>query len=124
MGSGADPCTLAVAEHLERNEPQRVLDQAYHFDAAGDSERALPYAFEAAEHAKLQRTLDVAEQQYRIAERGAANSSSAFRFRIADGLGHVLLLRGQLEAAEQHFQQAAAPGRRSMFRGEGALHVG
>ena len=98
---------LAVAEHLEQHEPQSVLDQAFHFDAAGHSERALPHALEAAEHAKLQRTLDVAEQQYRIAERGAANASRAIRFRIADGLGHVLLLRGQLEPAEQYFQQAA-----------------
>ena len=115
---------LAVAEHLQRNEPRRVLDLAYHFDAAGDSERALPYALEAAEHAKLQRALDVAEQQYRIAERGAANSSSAFRFRIADGLGHVLLLRGQLEAAERHFQQAAALADESVFRSASALHAG
>lgn len=98
----------AAAEHLQRNEPDRLLDLACHFDAAGDSERAVPFALESADRATLQGALDVAEQQYRIAERGAARLDRSVQFRIADSLGHVLMLRGQHDAAEQLFRQAAA----------------
>jgi two-component system sensor kinase len=83
---------------------RRSFDLAYHFDAAGDSRRALPYALAAAEQARSQHALRIAEQQYRIAERGAEDRGA--RCRVAEGLGDVLMLLGQYEETRQHFQAA------------------
>ncbi|MBC8353810.1 MAG: protein kinase [Planctomycetes bacterium] len=85
---------------------QRVFDLSYFFDAAGKSERALPYALVAAERAWSQNALEVAEQQFEIARRGAEVSNDAMRFRIAEGLGDVLLLRARYDRAHQHFKTA------------------
>ncbi|MBW3596961.1 MAG: AAA family ATPase, partial [Planctomycetes bacterium] len=92
-----------------RNEaPHRVSDLAYHFDAAGDSKNALPYALEAAETARAQNSLEIAEQQYLIAQRGADSADAATRFRIAEGLGDVLMLRGRYDAAAPLLERADA----------------
>ena len=53
--------------HRGRSTPDRVFELAYHFDAAGDGQRALPYALRAAERARAQHSLDVAAAHYRIA---------------------------------------------------------
>jgi two-component system sensor kinase len=97
-----------AAQHLRQHAPDRISDLAYHFDAAGDSESSLPYALRAAERARTQHALEIAEQQYRIAERGAWRADKPMRYRIAEGLGDVLLLRGRYDAAGQLFESAAA----------------
>ena len=97
-----------AALHLRQHDPERVCEVAYHFDAAGDSRSALPYALEAAEQARAQHALEVAEQQYRIAQRGAASADRATRYHVAEGLGDVLMLRGRYDAAEALFESAAA----------------
>ncbi len=61
-----------AAEYLQSHAPNRAAEIAYHYDAAGDPTSALPYALEAAEQARAQYALEIADQQYRIAERGAA----------------------------------------------------
>ncbi len=96
-----------VAVSLQRNAPDRVFDLAYHFDAAGQSERALVYALMAAHQARSQHSLEVAEQQYRIAERGAPVADRATQYGIAQGLGDVLMLRGRYDAAAALFEKAA-----------------
>ena len=97
---------LRAAIDLETQSPQRVFELAYHFDAAGESERALPFALAAAEQARAQHSLEVAEQQYRIAERGAANADRPIRYRIAEGLGDVLMLRGRYDEATTNTEAA------------------
>jgi len=97
-----------VAHLLEREAPGRLFDLAYHFDAAGESERALPYALAAAEQARSRHSLEVAEQQYRIAGRGEAGADKATQYRIREGLGDVLMLRGRYDAAAELFESAAA----------------
>ncbi len=96
-----------AAVHFQQHAPQRVSELAYHFDAAGESEQALSYALEAAEQARLRHALEVAEQQYRIAERGAASASHSVQFQIAEGLGDILMLRGRYDDAQTLFEQAA-----------------
>jgi len=96
-----------AAEYLHATSPERVTELAYHFDAAGDSEAALPYALRAAELARQQHALDVAEQQFRIAVRGAANNSRRLQYQIAEGLGDTLLLLGRYADAKAVFEQAA-----------------
>ena len=66
-----------AAEHIERHDKERVFELAYHFDAGGAADRALPYALAAAERARSRHTLEVAEQQCRIAERAAAGADQA-----------------------------------------------
>ncbi len=95
-----------VARYLQQHEPDRAADVAYHFDAAGDSRSALPYALQAAEQARAQYAFDTAEQQYLIAERGATVGSAATRYRIAQGLGEVLILRGRYDAAGAKLEEA------------------
>lgn len=95
-----------AAQHLEARDRGRVFELAYHFDAAGLSARALPYALEAAEKARAQHSLEVAEQQYRIAGRGAPTEDCLARLRIAEGLGDILMLGGRYDAAAQQFEAA------------------
>ena len=99
---------LHVARYLQHHEPGRVADVAYHFDAAGDSRSALPFALQAAEQARAQYAFDAAQQQYLIAERGSQAGSAATRYRIAQGLGEVLMLRGRYDAAGEKLEAAAA----------------
>ena len=96
-----------AASCLQVKSPDDASSLAYHFDAAGDSKAALPYALIAAERARAQHVLETAEQQYRIAERGGKDAPQRTRFQIAQGLGDVLMLRGQYAAAGDLFQKAA-----------------
>jgi two-component system sensor kinase len=96
-----------AAAYLQEVAPGRIFDLAYHFDAGGDSGGALHYALEAADQARSQHSLEVAEQQYRIAVRGLPAATEPARYRIAEGLGEVLMLRGRYDEAEQWFRTAA-----------------
>jgi two-component system sensor kinase len=96
---------LRAALDLEAGAPDRVFDLAYHFDAAGENQRALPYALAAAEKARTQHALELAEEQYHIAERGSS-SERAIQYRIAEGLGDVLMLRARYSEAAQMTESA------------------
>lgn len=93
---------------LDKRQWQRVFDLAYSFDAAGKSERALYYALIAAERAWRQNAYHVSEQQFEIARRGSEAASDAIRFRIAEGLGDVLMTSGRYGPANHQFQTARA----------------
>ena len=85
-------------------------DVAFHFDAAGRPDLAFPYALVTAEKARTQFSLEVSEQQYRIAERGLEGYDEAIRFRVAEGLGDVLMLGGKYEQAAETFEVARKLG--------------
>jgi signal transduction histidine kinase/DNA-binding response OmpR family regulator len=97
-----------AARYLETQEKRNLFELAYHYDAADKSELALQFALEAAEQARLQHSLEIAEQQYRIAERGATNADQRTRYRILHGLGDVLMLRGRYDSSAELFERAAA----------------
>lgn len=97
-----------AARYLQQFPNSRAAEVAYHFDAAGDSASALPYALEAASQARGQFALEVAEQQYVIAERGAAVADVATQYRVAQELGEVLLLAGRYDEAGRQFESAAS----------------
>jgi signal transduction histidine kinase len=78
---------------------QHSFDIAYHYDAAGEPEQALPHALKAGAQARAQNSLPVAEQQYRIAARGSRQASVLLRLQVAEGLGDVLTLRGRYDEA-------------------------
>jgi two-component system sensor kinase len=94
---------LCLKSRTDRN----AFQLAYHFDAGGQSELALEFALEAAEQARRQHSLEIAEQQYRIAERGASGADNRTRYRIHEGLGDVLMLRGCYDASAELFERAA-----------------
>ncbi len=97
-----------AAQYLQQFSASRPSEVAYHFDAAGDSSAALPFALAAAQQARDQYALEVAEQQFLIAERGAAvTNDSAMQFRVAEGLGDVLMLLGRYDDAGRQFEVAA-----------------
>ena len=96
-----------IAHYLQQRAPNSMPELAYHFDAAGESATALPYAMSAAEQARAQHALEIAEQQYRIARNGANTADERTQFRVAEGLGDVLMLRGQYDEAEELFRHAA-----------------
>jgi serine/threonine protein kinase/tetratricopeptide (TPR) repeat protein len=91
---------------LERQQWRRVFDLTHYLSAASDNARALPLAVIAAEQARQQNALEVAEQQYRIALRGANDVAPAIRFRILEGLGDVLVLRAKYLEAREQFELA------------------
>lgn len=96
-----------AALHLRKNGRGTAFELAYHFDAAGESYLALGYALEAAEQARQQHSLEVAEQHYRIAQRGASQVDRHTQYRITEGLGDVLMLRGSYDAAAKLLRNAA-----------------
>ncbi|HEX4150388.1 MAG TPA: tetratricopeptide repeat protein, partial [Pirellulales bacterium] len=100
---------LKTAQHLQSQAAsvRNPFELAYHFDAADQSELALDYALEAAEQARAQHSLEIAEQQYRIAHRGALRAGAQTRYRILEGLGDVLMLRGCYDASASLFEEAA-----------------
>ncbi len=81
-----------------RRDPDRVFELAYHFDAAGEPDRALPYALRAAELARGRHALDVGAQPlpHRRTGRRPARRRRTAAARIAEGLGDVLTLAGRL----------------------------
>jgi two-component system sensor kinase len=95
-----------IALALQAESPHRIFDLAYHFDAAGHSDRALQYALLAACQARSQHSLEVAEQQYRIADRGAKLADRHTQYCVAEGLGDVLMLRGRYDEAAILFDRA------------------
>jgi signal transduction histidine kinase/tetratricopeptide (TPR) repeat protein len=82
------------------------FELAYHFDAAGEYPQALPHALVAAERARQQFALETSELNYRIAERGAEGADISTRYRIAAGLGDVLMLRGRYDESQQQLELA------------------
>jgi len=111
-----------AAEFLKANAPDRISDLAYHYDAAGDSHAALPFALQAAEAARSRHALEIAEQQYRIAMNGALAVEPAAQYRIATGLGDTLMLLGRYDEAGRSFEWASALAAtqfdRAQIRGE------
>ena len=96
-----------AALYLQKEKPEAHYDLAYHFDAAGKSDLALDHAIRVAEEARRRHAMEIAEQQYRIAQRGSLQAPAATRFRIAEGLGDVMMMRGNYDEAAALFEKAA-----------------
>ncbi len=91
--AGQSPEMLAALEHalnMSANDQRvvpRVYDLAYHFDAAGEKRKASVYALLAAEQARRQSALEVATNNFAIAQRNLDSDKVAIRARIAEGFG-------------------------------------
>lgn len=112
-----------IAEYWLRVTPDRSSEIAYHFGQAGDYALALPHALRAAEQARKQHALQVAEAQYRIAQRGAHTATQETRLRIAAGLGETLMLRGKYADAALVFEEAISLAHDKQTRAEMATKL-
>ncbi len=116
---------LRAAHQLQLALPARASDIAYHFHEGGESRNALRFALLAAEQARAQYSLEIAENQYRIALKGAEDveTENTVHYRIAEGLGDTLMLRGDYDAAAPLLEQAArfAQGRLARAQIQGKL---
>jgi signal transduction histidine kinase len=112
-----------AAECIDPGDPAHTFDLAYHFDAAGEPERALPHALESAAAARSRHDFELAEWQYRIAERGASGASESTQYAIAEALGQILTLRGRYDEAETRLERAhaLAPSTKELAWIEGQL---
>jgi signal transduction histidine kinase/tetratricopeptide (TPR) repeat protein len=95
-----------AAERLAALRADRPFELAYHYDAAGEPARALPFALDAASRARAAHALDAALQQYEIAARGAEHADVATRLVVALGTGDVMMLAGRYTEARQEFEAA------------------
>ncbi|MEO5678098.1 MAG: AAA family ATPase, partial [Acidimicrobiales bacterium] len=114
-----------AAERIEAIGPDRVFELAYHFDAADEPARALPYALRAAEVARGRHALDVAALHFRMAQKAAVHARDGERLLAAgidEGLADVLTLQGSYaeakELLERALDQAAEPVRRAVLDGK------
>lgn len=103
--SGNDPTalyeSLQTCSRLDRDEitAARSGDLAYHYEAAGNSTRALTYAVLAAESARRQFAFDVASEFYSMAQRHLDSASNRLRYRVAAGHGESLIQSGRFAEA-------------------------
>jgi tetratricopeptide (TPR) repeat protein len=95
---------------------QRMFDLANHYSAADEHDRALVFALLAAEQARRQHSLDIAERQYQIASQASDKADAATRYRIARGLGEIRMRQGNYRAARQTLE-----GARHLAQGEPPL---
>ncbi|HTI34549.1 MAG TPA: EAL domain-containing protein [Miltoncostaea sp.] len=96
----------AAARRIEAAHPDWTFELAYHYDAGGEPERAVPHAMRAAAIARGRHALAAAESHYRIALAGEAHLDDAGRRALANGLGDVLMMNGGYEEARLHLERA------------------
>ena len=100
-----------AAERIEVLAPDRSFELAYHFDAAGEPARMLPYAMQAAELARGRHALEIAASHFRMAKRacdGDARPDPALARAICEGLADVLTLQGGYVEAQELLEQVLA----------------
>ncbi|MFV0443139.1 MAG: response regulator [Planctomycetaceae bacterium] len=95
-----------AADFLLGSQPERHAQLAVHLYESEQPEAAVGFALLAAKEARSRHALDLAEQQYRIAKNCAGHASTSTHFAIAEGLGDVLMLKGQYPEAEEQFERA------------------
>ncbi len=103
---------------LQEHHPDASTEIAFHFDEAGNAEQALPFALASAKKARKHFSLEVAEQQYRIARRGARQGKRDLRFAITKDLGDTLMLRGKYACAAPLFEEASRDAQSPMERAQ------
>lgn len=115
--SGDRRCELHMraAGFFNEDPEDNAAELAFHYDAAGQSDLALPFALATAHQARQQCSLELAEQQYRIARR-AEHMARRQQFEIDEGMGEVLMLRGRYAGAGESFAAAARVAQTSMER--------
>ncbi len=117
--AGGSPAAMpSVSLSFKPADWQRVFDLACHLDAAGQSGRAMPFALAAGERARAQYSLETAQQQLLIAERGSGEADRQTQFRVCRGLGEALMLAGHYEAAWPRLQKARSLAESDAARAE------
>jgi len=95
-----------AGKYFETHDPDQIFEMAYHFDAAKQHEKALPYAVRAAEAARASFSLVSAELQLRIAVRALRHASTEVRHHVEMLMSDVLMLQGNYVEAQEWLDQA------------------
>jgi tetratricopeptide (TPR) repeat protein len=104
-----------AAKYIESMAPERDFDLAYHFDQAGKPESAFKFAVAAAQRARTQHALEVAELYYKIAERGLnAAPDETTALGVIESLADILTLRGIYVEAQSKYELALSMAKTSM----------
>ncbi len=90
---------LNMAEFYQTYKSQHPFEISYHFDAAGLSDKALPFALRSAADAREKSSLKVAEEEYQIAVRGIKKHGSFIQAYVFFNLLQVQMLRGRYQEA-------------------------
>tara|TARA_R110002049_G_scaffold4601_5_gene32193 strand:- start:272826 stop:278711 length:5886 start_codon:yes stop_codon:yes gene_type:complete len=96
-----------IGLYLEANNPDRIFDLAYHFDAADLHSQALPYALKAAKVARSSFSLASAETQLLIAARAMQSADGDIKHRVAMMMADVLLLQGEYDRTDEWLDRAS-----------------
>ncbi len=108
-----------AAERIEATEPDRVFELAYHFDAAGEQARMLPYAVRAARLARGRYALDNAVTHFRLARKACEQDpglEASTGAAVSEGLADVLILQGSYGEARELLEEALGLTVRSTHR--------
>ncbi|MBL8818571.1 MAG: protein kinase [Planctomyces sp.] len=89
-----------------RGATARIYDLAFHYDSCGDQKKALAYSLVAARQARAQFAIDVASQQYVIAQRNSDTAPKDVQFRIARGNGEALMQLGRYDDSKKELDRA------------------
>lgn len=84
----------------------RLFDLSFHFDEAGEKDKACSYGLLAADQARDQYALEVAMTYYQISRKNSVNCSQKTSRRILVGLGKTATLLGHYPEAEESLQRA------------------
>ena len=98
-----------AAERIEAHQPDRVFELAYHFDAAEEPARMLPYALRAAALARSRYALDNAVTHFRLAQKAGEQDpgvDAELCATISEGLADVLILQGSYAEGKELLEQA------------------
>jgi signal transduction histidine kinase/CheY-like chemotaxis protein/predicted ATPase len=97
-----------AAEYYEREQSQDVSSIAFHYDCAGRLGSTTRFALLAAEQSRQQYSLEIAENYFQLALRGAPFASNSLWLRISEGLADTLTLRAKYSEAKEAYDQAAS----------------
>ncbi|MFI2249694.1 AAA family ATPase [Rhodococcus sp. NPDC019609] len=97
---------LKAAELIEQVESDRCFEIAFHFDQADHSGRAFAAALASGDIARARYDLELAERQYRIANRGVTEQDVSTRRELAEKLGRILVQRGHYREADTQLENA------------------
>lgn len=89
-----------------KRKSDRLFDLSFHFDEAGEKDKACGYGLLAADQARDQYALEVAMLQYQVARKNFVNCSQKTSRRILVGLGKTATLLGRYPEAEESLQLA------------------
>lgn len=97
---------LKTAAYLEEHDPSDVFSLSFHYDAAGEGEKALEKSLVAVTRARQQYSLSIALEQLLIAKRWVGADDQPTSLKVSEALAETQLLAGRYDEAAIHLREA------------------